>query len=841
MGLFRNRPFALALACFLGIGLLSTAFLIGNNAYVSVLCAAAALVVLACLAIAAAVFLVRRDRVRAVSALLAISLSLMGGLRVGLFFSERYARPQGAIGEVVSCSVCVLEREFLMPGYSRYLVDVKSDESCCKTSNFLPRSFRAVLVSASETHFAVGDTLQTEATVIPLTDLYTDPSVPMANGASVGLLPCETVDAEGEEKEMLYPSADASTHAAGAVARVMTAFAVLRTRLSFILTESAEGSAGQLAAAVLLGDRSALDPSVTRDFGRAGIAHLLALSGMHMSILIGGAVLILRRLGVSRRVSSAVTILLILGFLLLTGFPMSACRAGLMLLVFALLGFLSHRPDPITSLFLAVSVVVAIFPAAVFSVGLWMSFSSVLGLLLLMPRFERMLPSRSPRVRAADGGGHVFPVLRFLRSIGARMLRALLLSLGVSLIASFSILPVLWLSGGEFALFSMLSNLLTVPLMPIFLLLSLFLLLFWRIAVLLPVLSVLLRAVGGYLTAVAGLISQIPHASVSLRYPFADAAVLAFFVPTVLLCVLPESLFARLQKAFGRRRKRKERESSARRVSMGLHGAWLLVPVMISVLIYGIGFSVHSAEVHDACGISATVVGASKGELIVFADCGGGCLIDASDGRTSGYREACAAAREMGVTEWETVVIPYLRKDHLTAVSRLCKSEIVRTVLVPTPTDENAERLTSELLRRLTGLGVTVRYLTYETATELCGAELTVLKPHLLERSAYPVYGLSILKDGERLTYLSQAVNESPLAPQADRMASESDLLIYGSYGPRRKELYKIPQGQARMILLSGTENGEALAASSREAIAADAGIELRMYTKPYRVRIGAE
>ena len=116
-----------------------------------------------------------------------------------------------------------------------------------------------------------------------------------------------------------------------------------------------------------------------------------------------------------------------------------------------------------------------------------------------------------------------------------------------------------------------------------------------------------------------------------------------------------------------------------------------------------------------------------------------------------------------------------------------------------------------------------------------------MLKPYLLERSAYPVYGLSILKDGERLTYLSQSLNESPLAPQADRMASESDLLIYGSYGPRRKELYKIPQERARMILLSGTENREALAESSREAIAADAGIALRMYTKPYRVRIGAE
>lgn len=837
MGLFYNRPFALAMACFLGVGSLSAALLLRGGVHGMALSVAASIAVLLALGIVTAVLFLRRDRVRAVCAMLALFFVVIGSLRVGLFFSERYAKAQNAIGERVVCSVRILERDFLMPGYSRYLVDAKSDESCSKMSNLLPNSFRAVLVSAAETHFSVGDTLRTEATVVPLTDFYTDPSASMADGAAVGLLPCTETHADGTREEMLYSIADESEGAGTILSRVLSSAAVLRMRLSFILTETVGGSAGQLAAAVLLGDRSGLDPAVSRDFGRAGIAHLLALSGMHMSILIGGAALILRRLGASRRVCAVLTLLLIPAFLILTGFPMSACRAGLMLATQAVLGLLSRRSDPITSLFLAVSMVVFVFPSAVLSVGLWMSFASVLGILLMVPRLERSLPSVK---RHTDSEGFFARMRRLLRGFGTRMLRALVLSLGVSLIASFSILPVLWVSGGEFAIFGMLSNLLTVWLMPIFLFLSLLLLLLWRFAVLLSALTVLIRLIGGYLTSVAGLVSGIPHAAVALRDPFADAAVLAFLIPTVLLCVLPVSVFTRLGRLFGRR-KRDRDQAEVRRAPRGLHGAVLLLPVLTAVLIYGIGFALSSAEAQAPGRLTATVVGASEGELIVLGECGRGYLIDTSDGGTSGYREASAAAREIGVTEWETVVIPYFRKDHLTSLPRLCQSAIVRSVLLPIASDEEQEVLFSVLYDRLRRLGVSVRSLTYDAENDFGFGVLTVLSPCLLSRSSYPVYGLSLARNGQRLAYLTSAVNESVLSERADLLAEGSDLLIYGSYGPRRTETYRIPMGRAKTILLSGTENREALPKDALTSVTANAKIDLRMHEAPYRVRIGTE
>lgn len=67
-------------------------------------------------------------------------------------------------------------------------------------------------------------------------------------------------------------------------------FASLRrfsSRLAFRLSDGVGGDEGALAAAMLLGRRDGLSDAVSRDFSRAGLSHLLALSGLHLSIVAG--------------------------------------------------------------------------------------------------------------------------------------------------------------------------------------------------------------------------------------------------------------------------------------------------------------------------------------------------------------------------------------------------------------------------------------------------------------------------------------------------------------------------------------------------------------------------
>ena len=464
------------------------------------------------------VFAIRapRLRIRLVTILLAICFFVIGFFRAGDFFFESYLPAQELIGERITVTATVRERETSSAGYARYRVFVSS--VFLEGEEISLKDFSAVLTLDTAGAYAVGDRIAAEVTGCALSDLYRDPSYSLADGAVIGFLNEEntepTVLADNLSEESFVESV---TEKAGS----------LQQRLSFVLSEGIRGEVGALASAVLLGDKSGLSGELTRDFGRSGISHMFALSGLHMSILIGGVVLLLRRLTLHRRIVSILTIPLIFGYLLLTGFSLSAVRAGLMLLFVLVLGFFSRTPDSVTSLFLAVSAILFIVPSAVASVGLWMSFSAVFGLLVLMPRLNELF-----HMQKVERKGPLYYLGLLLRRIVTAVL--------VTVIASLSVLPVLYISGGEASLFSVITNLLAVFLMPFFLVLSLSFLLFFRVAFLRAAIGFILRLIGGFIISAARQISHMPNATVSLSYSFTKVAICVFLIPTILLfCVSP--------------------------------------------------------------------------------------------------------------------------------------------------------------------------------------------------------------------------------------------------------------------------------------------------------------
>jgi competence protein ComEC len=68
----------------------------------------------------------------------------------------------------------------------------------------------------------------------------------------------------------------------------------------------------------------------------------------------------------------------------LTGFPASVMRAGIMLIFTSLMFLLSHRVDSISSMFIAVVVIIIAEPYAIFDIGLWLSMFATLGILLFI-------------------------------------------------------------------------------------------------------------------------------------------------------------------------------------------------------------------------------------------------------------------------------------------------------------------------------------------------------------------------------------------------------------------------------------------------------------------------
>ena len=130
---------------------------------------------------------------------------------------------------------------------------------------------------------------------------------------------------------------------------------------------------GALARAVLLGDKDELKLDVRRDFSRLGISHLLAVSGLHLSLIVMICEKLMNKCGVSKKNCSIVKVPLIVFYMGVTGFSSSVLRAGVMHLIKTAGDFVDRRSDPLTSLGAAVTLITVFDPYAFYDIGLILS------------------------------------------------------------------------------------------------------------------------------------------------------------------------------------------------------------------------------------------------------------------------------------------------------------------------------------------------------------------------------------------------------------------------------------------------------------------------------------
>jgi competence protein ComEC len=149
-----------------------------------------------------------------------------------------------------------------------------------------------------------------------------------------------------------------------------------------------------LVEALVLGRRDYLDPALRDRFARAGLSHLLAISGMHVGLLAGALLLLGNVLRLPRRRAIQFTLGLVFVYLLVIGAPSSAALAGTMITL-GLTAFLLQRPSaPMPIIAAAAFFILAIRPLAILDPGFQLSFAGVLGLLLLRQPLLALTPRK---------------------------------------------------------------------------------------------------------------------------------------------------------------------------------------------------------------------------------------------------------------------------------------------------------------------------------------------------------------------------------------------------------------------------------------------------------------
>lgn len=188
----------------------------------------------------------------------------------------------------------------------------------------------------------------------------------------------------------------------GAVGRVKKACVVvevahhtflsnLRYQLTQTLRKAIPGVNGQIAAALVTGDRSGIPKDIRQNFIDAGIAHILAISGLHISLVAGLIFLIVRR-GFAlipffverffiKKWAAIVSIFVTGGYLAISGFGFPAQRAFCMTALVMLGICLDRNPISMRSLSIAATIILFLFPESILSISFQLSFAAVIALI----------------------------------------------------------------------------------------------------------------------------------------------------------------------------------------------------------------------------------------------------------------------------------------------------------------------------------------------------------------------------------------------------------------------------------------------------------------------------
>lgn len=390
-----------------------------------------------------------------------------------------------------------------------------------------------------------------------------------------------------------------------------------------------------LVKGLLVNDKSDIDGKTVLDFRRSGTLHILAVSGMHIAVLMGALEILLRKLSVKREVRIAIVSVFALLFLVLAAFAASAVRSVIMLYAVYLTYLFSEENDPITSLFVSVALIIMFSPFSVYDLGMWMSFLATLGILLVYPHFKERLPKPEHKNVLLQS------LLRLLvYSAGAVML---------TVIANFFLLPIMWVFFGELSISAIPCNLILGPIVAVLMPLCAVATLLSPIPYIGEALCFLTKRLIDVMMNVVEFFSEARFGVVSLRYEFVGVIVTLFAVAMIVLMIVKLK-----------------------------NNILIFAPMVAFVLAFVSCFTVVSVTAET----EIKYFRSGKSEIL-FVNSGAECnVIDLGEGNTN---DGISVLNEMSIyaTEIDNYFIVNPSKNDATTLNLLLKNTIIRRIYIP--------------------------------------------------------------------------------------------------------------------------------------------------------------
>ena len=410
----------------------------------------------------------------------------------------------------------------------------------------------------------------------------------------------------------------------------------LRQKWKRILIDAAGEEDGGALAAILLGEKQGMDREIRELYQVNGIAHVFAISGLHLSFLGVGVYHLLRRITGSYTVGGLAGVLFLSAYILMIGMTVSAFRAMVMFL-FRIGADLSGRHYDSPTALAAAAVTVCMWrPLSLYDSGFWLSFGALIAIIFILPIFKN-LPAQS---------------------------------LWASVSVNLFLLPILMYSFYEVPIYGVFLNLIVIPLLSVLMaagLIGTMISLFWEHAG--EAIFLCCRMIFRVYEHSCGAALRLPFARVVTGQP--DIWKILFYYVFLFAAVL---LLRKKEENKGEKRSRKKRG-------------------VLSVLLVGTGMTIllFTAQVKDKITITMLDVGQGDG-LVIRGPEGKTYFMDggSSDVKKVGEYRIEPYLLSQGIGSLDYVFASHGDQDHISGIKELVQRQktgvTIKRLVFPTQT-----------------------------------------------------------------------------------------------------------------------------------------------------------
>jgi len=490
--------------------------------------------------------------------------------------------------------------------------------------------------------------------------------------------------------------------------------------------------------ALLLGKRDDLfsDKALSSSLSASGIIHVVSISGMHISFLMGFLALVIR----NKRLFSFYGIPVLIFFMAMTGFTPAVSRAGIMQIFLICAPMFRRECDSITSLSTALLVLLIVNPYSSASIGLHLSFSATLGIIIFTTRINSAI--------ADSMRGKKY----YRRRIPRAIINFTSSNLSTTAGALIFTLPLTAIHFGYVSLIAPVTNLLTIGAV--------------SIAFPLGLIAALLGFINQFIASVAALpVTYIARyiiftaryfASVPYSVVYASNAHIMFWLAYVYLIFIALPLL----------------KARARQY---LYPGCLSLILLFSIIL-------ASSLIPDVNNNSVTVLDVGQGMSVVVASDDHTMVVDCG---SNSFNNAGETAHEFlmntGRSSIDILVITHFHSDHINGIEFLLSRVPVSALVVPDP---DGSFLADDIITLARKRGTDIIYVTETLSVSLSETKVFLYPP--LGDGDENERGLSVLLLGDVTTLITGDMNSSSersLLRFAD--LPKLDLLVVGHHGSR--------------------------------------------------------